>query len=104
MRKSWRCPDSEKRSVRTTPIHIMTFSKRCQAINMCASLSKKCAEWVAPINYPVSSSRKPRMGSMKRHDQPLTDARLKAELERCEYCEEKPCRDRKSTRLNSSHL
>ena len=28
---------------------------------------------------------------MKRHDQPLTDARLKAELERCEYCEEKPC-------------
>jgi NADPH-dependent glutamate synthase beta subunit-like oxidoreductase/dihydroorotate dehydrogenase/Pyruvate/2-oxoacid:ferredoxin oxidoreductase delta subunit len=30
---------------------------------------------------------------MKRHDQPLTDARLKAELERCEYCEEKPCRE-----------
>jgi dihydropyrimidine dehydrogenase (NAD+) subunit PreT len=29
---------------------------------------------------------------MKRHDQPLTDARLKAELERCEYCEEKPCK------------
>ena len=28
---------------------------------------------------------------MKKNDGSLTDARLRAELHRCEYCEEKPC-------------
>ena len=30
---------------------------------------------------------------MKKNDGSLTDAQLRAELNRCEYCEEKPCRD-----------
>ena len=30
---------------------------------------------------------------MKKKDGSLTDAQLKAELNRCEYCEEKPCKD-----------
>ena len=30
---------------------------------------------------------------MKKNDGSLTDAQLKAELNRCEYCEEKPCKD-----------
>ena len=31
--------------------------------------------------------------AMKKNDGSLTDAQLKAELNRCEYCEEKPCKD-----------
>ena len=30
---------------------------------------------------------------MKKNDGSLTDAQLRAELNRCEYCEEKPCKD-----------
>ena len=30
---------------------------------------------------------------MKKADGSLTDAQLRAELERCEYCEEKPCQE-----------
>jgi len=29
---------------------------------------------------------------MKKNDGFLTDAQLRAELDRCEYCEEKPCK------------
>ena len=31
--------------------------------------------------------------AMKKNDGSLTDAQLRAELNRCEYCEEKPCKD-----------
>ena len=31
--------------------------------------------------------------AMKKNDGSLTDAQLQAELNRCEYCEEKPCKD-----------
>src|ERR1035437_2233590 len=34
-----------------------------------------------------------RNAAMKKKDGSLTDAQLKAELNRCEYCEEKPCKD-----------
>ena len=30
---------------------------------------------------------------MKKADGSLTDAQLRAELDRCEYCEEKPCKE-----------
>ena len=31
--------------------------------------------------------------AMKKNDGCLTDAQLRAELNRCEYCEEKPCKE-----------
>ena len=41
--------------------------------------------------YPVSGRFSTRSPAMKTRDGFLTDAQLKAELDRCEYCEEKPC-------------